>query len=75
MIIPESMEQLIEVYIKDYIGPWILMLIIYTFISSLVYATKHRKATRRMNEFKRLLKELEEYENEIASNKGVAHEV
>ncbi len=62
IIFPNSIENFIDVYIKAYIGPWIIMIIIYTLISSLVYGMKYKKASQRMNAYKKLIEELKEYE-------------
>lgn len=62
IIIPSSVEEFIDVYIKAYIGPWFITIVSYTIISSLVYGARYRKANQRMNTYKKLIKELKEYE-------------
>lgn len=62
IIFPYSIEQFVEVYIGPYIGPWISAMLVYTFISSLVYRAKYKQASKRMDTYKKLLEELKEYE-------------
>ena len=75
IIFPTSIESFIEVYIKDYIGPWLIMMIVYTVISSIVFGVRHKKASKRMNEYKKLVKELKNYEEEMTSTEGDADEI
>lgn len=75
IVFPTSMEDFIEVYIKDYIGPWLIMMIVYTVISSIVFGVRHKKASKRMNEYKKLVKELKNYEEEMTSTEGDADEL
>lgn len=75
IIFPTSIESFIEIYIKDYIGPWLIMMIIYTVISSIVFGVRHKKASKRMNEYKKLVKELKNYEEEMTSTEGDADEI
>ena len=62
IIFPQTISQFIDVYIKAYIGPWLIIIVIYTIISSLVYGVRHKNASKRMNTYKKMIKQLKEYE-------------
>lgn len=62
ILFPHSIEEFIDIYIKAYIGPWLVAIVVYTIISSIVYGVKYRKANKRMNHYKELIKGLKEYE-------------
>lgn len=75
IIFPTSMSEFIEVYVKAYIMPWLIAIVIFTFISSVVFGARHGKASKRMGEYKRLVKKLKKYESRTASKEGATNEI
>ncbi len=70
-IIPESLEQFIGVYIEPYIMPWLIGIVVYTMVSSWVYSKKYRKSQKRLKAYRKILKELDDYES---SKEGALNE-
>lgn len=75
IVFPTSIEQFLNVYIKGYIGPWLIWIVIYTLISSFVFGARHRMASKRMNEYKELIRELKKCEGKKVNNEGAADEI
>jgi len=74
IIFPTSMWHFIDVYIRPYFYPWLLGIILYTILSSIIYGNRHRKASKRFGEYKKLVKDLERYEREHSNNEGATDE-
>lgn len=75
IIFPTSIEDFINIYVRAYIGPWLITIIVYTVISSIAFGARHKKASKRMNEYKKLVKELKSYEEEMTSTEGATDEI
>ena len=75
IIFPTSISQFIDVYVRAYIGPWLIAIITFTLISSAIFGARHGKASKRMGEYKRLVKKLKKYESRTASKEGAANEI
>lgn len=71
IIFPTSLGHFLEVYIMPYLIPWIIGMIVYTIVSTYIYGTEYRKAVERQKEYKQILKELRQYDQEV---EGVMHE-
>ena len=65
IIFPISLTQFLEVYVKPYVVPWVILLITYTFISASVYGKRYKVSQKRYNKYKKLLRELEDYDNDV----------
>lgn len=75
IIFPTSAGEFIDVYVKDYIGPWLVAIVSYTFISSTVFGARHSKANRRMGNYRRLVRKLRKYEGSTVSKEGATNEI
>ncbi len=62
LIFPMSLEELITEYLMVYIVPWLVLMIIYTFISTLVYGKIHYRAKKSYKKYINLMKQLDRYE-------------
>lgn len=74
IVFPTSMWHFIDVYIKPYFYPWLVSIILYTILSSIVYSIRYKKASRRFGEYKKLVKDLNRYENGHSNNEGATDE-
>ena len=70
LIFPMSLEELIAEYLMVYIVPWLVLMIIYTFISTLVYGKIHYKAKRNYKNYINLMKQLDRYEASKGRKEG-----
>lgn len=75
IIFPTSMIHFVNVYIMPYFYPWLATMIIYTFISTMVYSLKYKEANRRMRQYKRYIKQLKKYQEQSSSDEGAADEI
>ena len=75
VIFPKSLWELIDVYFKPYFLPWITALIIYTSISTAIYGREYQVAKQRFKNYRKLLKQLDTYEQEQKSDEGEEHEI
>lgn len=75
ILYPNSLLNFIEIYLGPYILPWLIVIIVYTIIATLVNTSKYNKASQRFNKYKRILQELEAYEAQQASSEGVTDEI
>ncbi len=62
LIFPMSLEEVITEYLMVYIVPWLVLMIIYTFISTLVYGKIHYRAKKSYKKYINLMKQLDTYE-------------
>lgn len=69
-VIPQNMTDIIKDYLLPYGIVMIIVLLIYTAISTCVYSSKYVKANKRMNAYYHTLKELKEYEAEQVREEG-----
>lgn len=74
-VFPTSVESFIEIYIVPYFWPWLMAIIIYTVITTFISGIEYRNANLRFNEYKKLLKRLEEHENHQAAMRGADNEI
>ena len=74
IVFPTSLWHFIDVYIEPYFYPWLLSIILYTILASMVYGIRYRKASRRFEEYKKLIKDLHRYEREHSNNEGATDE-
>ncbi|WP_054741637.1 hypothetical protein [Cellulosilyticum ruminicola] len=63
LIIPESLEQLMDVYVNPYILPWVSGLVIYTLVSSWVHTKAYKRSKERLKIYRKTLRELDAYED------------
>lgn len=75
VIFPKSLWELIDVYFKPYFLPWITALIIYTSISTAIYGREYQATKQRFKNYRKLLKQLDTYEQEQKSDEGEEHEI
>lgn len=75
IIFPESLWGFIEVYLKPYFLPWLIALVVYTFISSAIYGRQYQKSKQRFRKYTKVLKELDTYEEERKRNEGAQYEI
>jgi len=75
IIFPTSLEHFIEVYLGPYIGPWLIAMIGYTMLSSIVYGARYRKVQKRFSAYKKIMKELGKYEQQTVNEEGATDEI
>ena len=75
ILYPNSLLNFIEIYLQPYILPWLVAIIVYTMIATLVNTSKYNRASKRFSNYKKILRELEEYEVQQASSEGVTDEI
>lgn len=75
IIFPTSWQDFIYVYIKPYFWPWLITIVSYTIISTLISGIEYRKASDRFNEYRKQMKELEKYDGHQAINEGADDEI
>lgn len=75
VIFPKSLWEFMDVYFKPYFLPWIIALIVYTFISTAIYGRQYQLSRERFKKYTRLLKELDTYEEERKRNEGAEYEI
>lgn len=73
-IFPTSLEQFLKVYVNPYILPWIALLIVYSFLTTYIYTRRYNKSQKRYNEYKALLKQLKDYDEERVSGEELDYE-
>lgn len=69
MTFPTTGKEIFAYYILPYGGTIILAVILYTIISTTVYKRRYARAQKRINSYRKTLRELEEYE-QIKSGEG-----
>jgi len=74
-IIPTSVESFMEIYIAPYFWPWLIAIVIYSVITTFISGIEYRNANQRFNEYKRLMKQLEEYESHQVAMRGADNEI
>jgi hypothetical protein len=75
LIFPTSLGSFIEIYIRPYLMPWIIAMIGYTFISSLIYKKRYALSQTRLKRYNLLLKKLNTYEQDKANEERAAYEI
>lgn len=74
VIIPTSLASFIDSYIKPYLVPWIMILIGYTILSTIIYQTRYALSQKRLQSYSKLLKQLDTYEQDKADEERAAYE-
>ena len=62
LIFPMSLEELILEYLMVYIISWLILMVVYTFISTIVYSKKHYKSKNNYKKYMNIMKQLDEHE-------------
>ncbi len=75
LVFPTSLQQVIEEYLMVYFKPWIVLMITYTFISTMVYRKKHNEASKRYKKYMTLKKRLDDEERNSANKEGEMYEL
>lgn len=75
IIFPKTMGEFFDVYIQPYVMPWLILIVVYTLISTYASGKEYRKASNRYSEYKKLLRELEKYDSHQVNNEGDANEI
>ena len=70
LLFPMSLQELITEYLMVYIIPWLILMIVYTFISTIVYGRIHHKAEKSYKEYINLMRQLDKYEAAKAHKEG-----
>lgn len=70
IVIPTSLWEFVKIYVSPYVLPWGIGIGIYTAISTYIYGKKYRESQRRYLEYRKLSRELDEYEQEEMSAEG-----
>ncbi|PHV71203.1 hypothetical protein CS063_05795 [Sporanaerobium hydrogeniformans] len=74
IIIPTSLMEFVKLYIAPYSLPWIVMMIIYTMISTVIYGKRYASTQKRLIGYRNLLKKLTNYEQTKRNEEGVEDE-
>lgn len=75
IIFPTSIFSIIDSYIKPYIIPWLIGIVLYTAISTYCAGKAYIKVSERFSEYRKYLKELDKYETDQPNEEGETHEV
>lgn len=62
IVIPSSIEQLISIYIAPYILPWVIAIVGYTLLSTIVYKKRYEQANQRMKKYEDYEMQLQQYD-------------
>lgn len=73
-IFPESVMSFFKLYVSPYLIPWIIMIVLYTLISTIIYARRYALSQQRLAYYNRLLKQLDSYEQDQASKERSNYE-
>ena len=74
-VFPTSLGEVIEVYVSPYFWPWVFALVGYTVISTFAAGRRHKEAMTRFNKYKKLLRQLRNYEAEREMSEGAPDEL
>lgn len=74
VVIPTSLASFIDSYIKPYLVPWIMILIGYTILSTIIYQTRYALSQKRLKGYSKILKQLDTYEQDKADEERAAYE-
>lgn len=74
-VFPTSLWQVIELYLMPYFFPWLIAIIVYSFISTAIYGSQYHKSRQRFIEYRKLLKELDSYGDKQNSDQGEEDEI
>lgn len=74
-VFPTSLEEFLALYIMPYFWPWLIVIVLYTVLSTLLSGAAYKRASSRFSEYKRLLKKLNQYESQQVKNKEARHEM
>ena len=74
IIFPTSIWHFIEIYIKPYFYPWLFAMILYTIISSIVYGRRYKIASKRYEEYRKLVKDFKRYKRKHSNDEGATNE-
>lgn len=74
VVIPTSLASFIDSYIKPYLVPWIMILIGYTILSTIIYQTRYALSQKRLKSYSKILKQLDTYEQDKADEERAAYE-
>ncbi len=75
IIFPKSLEEFLGIYFKPYLLPWIITLAIYTCISTMIYSQRYRVSSERYRKYRKLLKQLDTYEQAQKPHEGEEYEI
>ena len=70
LIFPMSLEELISEYLVVYIIPWLILMVVYTFISTIVYSKEYYKSKKSYKKYINLMKQLDKYEKSKEHKEG-----
>ena len=70
LVFPMSLEELIAEYLVVYIAPWLILMVIYTFISTIVYSKRYYKSQKNHRDYMNLIKQLDKYETAKRNKEG-----
>lgn len=74
IIFPTSMWHFIEVYIRPYFYPWLFGIILYTIISSILYGRRYKIASKRFEEYRKLVKDFKRYKRRHSNDEEATNE-
>lgn len=74
LAIPADLNEFINIYMKPYLVPWIIVLIGYTMISTAVYRKRYMTSQKRLKGYNKLLKQLDAYDQDKANEERATYE-
>ena len=75
IVFPKSLEEFLGIYLKPYVLPWVITLIVYTCISTMIYSQRYCVSSERYRKYRKLLKQLDTYEQAQKPYEGETHEI
>lgn len=74
-VFPTSVDSFIDAYILPYLWPWLVAIIVYTVFTTFISGVEYRNANMRFNEYKKLMKQLEDHESHQVAMRGAEDEI
>ena len=74
LVIPASLGEFINIYMKPYLMPWVIILIGYTILSTAIYRKRYVLSQKRLNSYNKLLKDLDDYDQDKANEERATYE-
>jgi len=74
LIFPTSLEGFVGIYIKPYIMSWIIVLIGYTILSTIIYEKRYALSQKGLKRYNLLLKKLNTYDQDKANEERITYE-
>ena len=75
IVFPKSLWECLDIYLKPYFLPWVIVLVIYTSISTVVYGRRYQGSRERYKKYRKTLRELDTCEEAQRLDEGEEYEI